>query len=141
MRHISVDWFRLFRYSLLFIAYSGIVMVLMLLYFSSSLEEAWRKGLMLTLEEVEITIELSLTLFIYISFPLLLFRFMYYFSKMLYRGRQENVPLMTYKTLFNPINFLLLPSLLNPEGLMYRRRCLLALLLMVLIYLVILFIT
>ncbi|QQX78480.1 hypothetical protein JK628_12885 [Shewanella sp. KX20019] len=141
MRQITIDWLRLFRYSLLFIAFSLIVTILMLIYFSSSLEEAWQKGLMLTLKEVEITIELSLTLFIYISFPVLLFRFMYYFSKMLYRGRRDGVAILTYKTLFNPLNFLLFPSLLNPNGLMYRRRCILALLLLLLIYLVILLIT
>ncbi|MEZ9822223.1 hypothetical protein AB4238_16625 [Shewanella sp. 10N.286.45.A1] len=87
------------------------------------------------------TLELSLTLFIYISFPVLLFRFMYYFSKMLYRGRQQGVAIITYKTLFNPFNFLLFPSLLNPQGLLYRRCCILALLLLVLIYLVIILIT
>ncbi|MCL1050589.1 hypothetical protein L2755_13260 [Shewanella abyssi] len=141
MRQISIDWFRLFRYSLLFIAFSLMVTILMLIYFSNSLEEAWQKGLMLTLKEVEITIELSLTLFIYISFPVLLFRFMYYFSKMLYRGRREGVAILTYKTLFNPLNFLLFPSLLNPNGLVYRRRCIMALLLMILIYLIILLIT
>ncbi|MFT5789256.1 MAG: hypothetical protein ACI8SJ_001372, partial [Shewanella sp.] len=141
MRQINVDWFRLFRYSLLFIAFSAVVTLVMLLYFSTSLDEAWRKGLMLTLEELEISFELSLTLFIYISFPLLLFRFMYYFSKMLYRGRREGVAMFTYKTLFNPINFLLFPSLLNPNGLLYRTRCILSLLLLVLIYFVILLIT
>jgi len=141
MRQITVDWFRLFRYSLLFIAFSLVVTILMLIYFSNSLEEAWQKGVMLTLKEVEITIELSLTLFIYISFPVLLFRFMYYFSKILYRGRRDGVAILTYKTLFNPLNFLLFPSLLNPNGLVYRRRCIMALLLMILIYLIILLIT
>lgn len=141
MRQINVDWFRLFRYSLLFIAFSAVVTIVMLLYFSTSLDEALRKGLMLTLEELEISFELSLTLFIYISFPLLLFRFMYYFSKMLYRGRLKGVSMISYKTLFNPMNFLLFPSLLNPDGLLYRRRCLLALLLMILIYLIIILIT
>ncbi|WP_044555919.1 hypothetical protein [Shewanella piezotolerans] len=141
MRQITLDWFRLFRYSLLFIVFSLIVTAFMLLYFSASLEEAWHKGLMLTFEELEISLELSLTLFIYISFPVLLFRFMYYFSKMLYRGRQEGVGIITYKTLFNPLNFLLFPSLLNSQGLLYRRRCILALLLLVLIYLVIILIT
>lgn len=141
MRQITLDWFRLFRYSLLFIVFSLIVTSFMLIYFSVSLEEAWHKGLMLTFEELEMSLELSLTLFIYISFPVLLFRFMYYFSKMLYRGRQEGVAIITYKTLFNPFNFLLFPSLLNPQGLLYRRRCILALLLLVLIYLVIVLIT
>ena len=141
MRQITVDWFRLFRYSLLFIAFSLIVTFFMLIYFSANLQEAWHKGLMLTFKELEISLELSLTLFIYISFPVLLFRFMYYFSKMLYRGRQEGVGIITYKTLFNPFNFLLFPSLLNPQGLLYRRRCILALLLLVLIYLVIILIT
>ncbi|MEZ9199173.1 hypothetical protein [Shewanella sp. 10N.286.54.B9] len=141
MRQITVDWFRLFRYSFLFIAFSLIVTAFMLIYFSANLEEAWHKGLMLTFKELEMSLELSLTLFIYISFPVLLFRFMYYFSKMLYRGRQQGVAIITYKTLFNPFNFLLFPSLLNPQGLLYRRRCILALLLLVLIYLVIILIT
>ncbi|MGS0674651.1 hypothetical protein [Shewanella sp. 30m-9] len=141
MQQIRIDWFRLLRYSLLFIVFSMLMTVFMLLWFSNSLEEAWQKGLMLTLAELEMTTELTLTLLIYISFPVLLFRFLYYFSKMLYRGRNPGVAIISYKTLFNPLNFLLFPSLLNSEGLLYRRRCLLALILLTSIYFVILLIT
>ncbi|WP_299806859.1 hypothetical protein [uncultured Shewanella sp.] len=141
MRQITIDWLRLFRYSLLFIIFSMLMTVFMLIWFSNSLKEAWQKGLMLTFSEYEMTLELTLTLLIYISFPLLLFRFLYYFSKMLYRGRNPGVALISYKTLFNPLNFLLFPSLLNPQGLTYRRRCLLALILLTAIYFLILLIT
>ncbi|ABZ76391.1 hypothetical protein Shal_1826 [Shewanella halifaxensis HAW-EB4] len=141
MRQITIDWFRLFRYSLLFIVFSMLMTAFMLIWFSNSLQEAWHRGLMLTFSEFEMTVELTLTLLIYISFPVLLFRFLYYFSKMLYRGRSPGVAVISYKTLFNPLNFLLFPSLLNDKGLLYRRRCLLALILLTSIYFIILFIT
>lgn len=141
MRHISINWFRLFRYSLLFVIFSLLMTVFMLIWFSNSLEDAWNKGLMLTFSEYEMTVELTLTLLIYVSFPVLLFRFLYYFSKMLYRGRQPGIAIVSYKTLFNPLNFLLFPSLLNSQGLTYRRRCLLALILLCATYLTILLIT
>ncbi len=141
MRQITIDWFRLFRYSLLFVFFSMLMTVFILIWFSNSLQDAWQKGLMLTLSEFEMTLELTLTLLIYVSFPILLFRFLYYFSKMLYRGRNPGVAIISYKTLFNPLNFILFPSLLNDEGLLYRRRCLLALILLISIYFIILLIT
>ena len=112
-----------------------------LVWFSNNLEEAWQKAQNLTLSEYEMTVELTLTLLIYVSFPTLLFRFLYYFSKMLYRGRQPGIAIISYKTLFNPLNFLLFPSLLNSQGLTYRRRCILALILLCAVYLTILIIT
>ena len=141
MRQVNIDWLRLFRYSLLFIIFSMLMTVFILIWFSNSLEEAWQKGLMLTFSEFEMTLELTLTLLIYISFPVLLLRFLYYFSKMLYRGRKPGVAIISYKTLFNPLNLLLFPSLLNDKGLLYRRRCLLALILLTAIYFTILLIT
>ncbi|WP_028767143.1 hypothetical protein [Shewanella fidelis] len=141
MRHITINWFRLFRYSMLFVVFSLIMTAFILVWFSNNLEEAWQKAQNLTLSEYEMTVELTLTLLIYVSFPTLLFRFLYYFSKMLYRGRQPGIAIISYKTLFNPLNFLLFPSLLNSQGLTYRRRCILALILLCAVYLTILIIT
>lgn len=141
MRHITINWFRLLRYSMLFVIFSLIMTAFILVWFSNNLEEAWQKAQNLTLSEYEMTVELTLTLLIYVSFPTLLFRFLYYFSKMLYRGRQPGIAIISYKTLFNPLNFLLFPSLLNSQGLTYRRRCILALILLCAVYLTILIIT
>ena len=141
MQHVTIDWFRLLRYSLLFLVFSTLVAMFTVFWFSENLQDAWHKGLMLSVTELEMTLELSLTLFIYVSFPILLFRFMYYFSKMLYRGRKDGVAIISYKTLFNPLNFLLFPSLLNDDGLLFRRRCILALIMMILTYIIIIIIT
>mgnify|MGYP000506396042 CR=1 FL=1 len=61
--------------------------------------------------------------------PLLLIRFAYYFVQLLRRGCKKGVGIFSVKTLFNPFNLLLFPSLLNDDGLSYRRRCLVALIL------------
>jgi len=61
--------------------------------------------------------------------PLLLIRFVYNFIQLLRRGCKKDISAFSVNTLFNPLNLLLFPSLLNDEGLSYRRRCLVALIL------------
>ncbi|HEY5715885.1 MAG TPA: hypothetical protein VIS54_05670 [Psychromonas sp.] len=134
MQQISLDWWRLLRYSLLFSAYLLAITVFILIWFSDGLADAWQKGQMLTRSQMQISLYLGLSLFIFISFPLLLLRFIFYFFHMLYRGRNAGVSVITYKTLFNPFNFLLFPSLLNPQGISCRTRCLWSLTLLVLLY-------
>ena len=141
MQQIVINWPRLFRYSVLFILFSLLVTIFILIWFSSSLEDVWNNGLSFSIAQLSISFELSLTLFIFISFPVLLFRFMFFFAKMLYRGRKPDIAIITFKTLFNPLNFLFLPSLLNPLGMDYRRRCLISLILLISLYLLILLIT
>lgn len=134
MKHIIINWPRLFRYSLLFTIFSVLVAIFILIWLSSRLESAWNNGLSVSIDELLISFELSLTLFIFISFPVLLFRFMFFFSKMIYHGRKPDITILNFKTLFNPLNFLFFPSLLNPLGMDYRRRCLISLILLVLLY-------
>ena len=69
MQHVTIDWFRLLRYSLLFLVFSTLVAMFTVFWFSENLQDAWHKGLMLSVTELEMTLELSLTLFIYVSFP------------------------------------------------------------------------
>jgi len=75
----------------------------------------------------------SLILIIYwgsfIVAPLLLIRFLYNFVQLFRKGCKEGVKAFSINTLFNPLNLLLFPSLLNDEGRSYRRRCLVALIL------------
>ena len=75
----------------------------------------------------------SLILIIYwgsfIVAPLLLIRFLYNFVQLFRKGCKEGVKAFSINTLFNPLNLLLFPSLLNDDGLSYRRRCLVALIL------------
>jgi hypothetical protein len=135
MQQIIINWSRLFRYSLLFFVFSILVTSFILIWFSSSLEDLWNNGIYFSISQLMMSFELSLTLFIFVSFPVLLFRFMFFFSKMLYRGRKTDVGILNFKTLFNPLNFLFLPSLLNPLGIDYRRRCLISLILLISLYL------
>jgi len=134
MQHIVINWPRLFRYSLLFTVFSALVATFILIWFSPRLAEARNSGFSFSITELQVSLELSLTLFIFISLPVLLFRFMFFFSKMIYRGRKPNIAILNFKTLFNPLNFLFFPSLLNPLGIDYRRRCLISLILLVLLY-------
>ena len=134
MHKITIDWWRLLRYSLLFLIYLLLMTVSVLLWFSDDLVDAWQKALVLDISQLRASIYLGFTFFIFISFPVLLFRFLFYFCKMLYRGRNPGVSVITYKTLFNPLNFLLFPSLLNPQGLLYRARCLRSLIFLILVY-------
>ncbi|GAW97681.1 MULTISPECIES: hypothetical protein [Colwellia] len=135
MQQIIINWPRLFRYSLLFIVFSMLVTIFMHIWFSASLEDAWNNGVNFSMAQLTMSFELSLTLFIFIAFPVLLFRFILFFSKMIYRGRKPDVAMLNFKTLFNPLNFLLFPSLLNPVGRDYRRRCLISLILLISLYL------
>jgi len=76
----------------------------------------------------------SLILIIYwgsfIVAPLLLIRFLYNFVQLFRKGCKEGVKAFSINTLFNPLNLLLFPSLLNEVGRSYRRRCLVALILL-----------
>lgn len=78
---------------------------------------------------------MSLIAFVYfgsfIVVPFLPLRFLYYLIFLLRRGRKEGVRIFSIATLFNPINFLLFPSLLNEVGLENRRRCITTLILLV----------
>lgn len=136
MKHIVINGQRLFRYALLFIVFSLLQAIFMLIWFTPSLAKAWDKGLSVSMSELQMSLELSLTLLIFISFPVLLFRFLYFFSKMVYRGRKTNVAILNFQTLFNPFNFLFVPRLLNSLGIDYRRRCLVSLILLAALYLV-----
>jgi len=134
MRQIIINWRRLFRYSLLFIIFSILLTIFILLWFSSNLEGAWSHGIAFSIAELQMSFELSLTLFIFISFPVLLFRFLFFFSKMIYRGRKAGIATFNFQILFNPVNFLFFPRLLNSLGLDYRRRCLVSLILLIALY-------
>jgi len=140
MQHIVINWPRLWRYSLLSIVFSILVTIFILLWFSSSEEDVFSAGLSFSVAQLTMSFELALTLFIFISFPVLLFRFMFFFSKMIYRGRKPEVSIFNFQTLFNPLNFLFISSLLNPLGMAYRRRCLISLILLVSLYLLMLLI-
>lgn len=78
---------------------------------------------------------MSLIAFVYfgsfIVVPFLPLRFLYYLIFLLRLGRKEGVRTFSIETLFNPINFLLFPSLLNEVGLENRRRCFITLVLLV----------
>lgn len=67
--------------------------------------------------------------------PFLITRSIYFFIKMLRHGRKKGVSLFSIKFLFNPINLLILPGSLTPEGLTYRRRSLIAFFLFILMLL------
>jgi len=125
---------------MLFIIFALLLTISMYIWFSPSLAEAWEKGLAFTIKDIKLSMELSLTFFIFISFPVLLFRFMYYFSKMIYRGRKPNVAILNVQTLYNPLYFLFMPRLLNTLGMDYRRRCLVALILLIAVYVTMFFI-
>ena len=140
MQQIVINWQRLFRYSLLFIVFSVLLTIFIFIWFSVSLEEAWKNGLTFSITEFQMSFELSITLLIFISFPVLLFRFMFFFSKMIYHGCKPDVAIFNFQTLFNPVNFLFFPSLLNPLGMDYRRRCLISLILLISLYVMIILI-
>jgi len=107
MKHIVINGRRLFRYALLFIVFSLLQAIFMIIWFSPTLAKAWDTGLSFSMTELQMSLELSLTLLIFISFPVLLFRFLYFFSKMVYRGRKTNVAILNFQTLFNPLTFYL----------------------------------
>ncbi len=134
MLKIDLDWWCLLRYSLLFLVYLLVMTIFILIWYSDSLLDAWQRGQLLTVSQINSFIYLGFAFFISVSFPLLICRFLFYFCNMLYRGRKPGVSVITYKTLFNPVNFLFFPSLLNPEGIAYRVRCLWSLTLLMLVY-------
>ncbi len=78
---------------------------------------------------------ISLITFVYfgsfIIVPFLPLRFLYYLIFLLRHGRKEGIRVFSIQTLFNPINLLLFPSLLNEVGLENRRRCIVTLILLV----------
>jgi len=134
MQQVIINWPRLFRYSLLFLVFSVLITSSILIWFYLREDNVWGSDVSFSIHQLTMSFELSVTLFIFISLPVLLFRFMFFFSKMLYRGRKKDVSILNFKTLFNPINFLFLPSLLNPLGIDYRRRCLISLILLISLY-------
>ena len=75
----------------------------------------------------------SLAILVYfggiVLIPLLLLRFLYYLIIMFRCGLKGGVKVLSVKTLYNPLNILLFPSLLNEQGVTCRRRCLVALIL------------
>ena len=135
MHFVGLDWLRLLRYSLLFSVFLSLLAVFILIWFSGGVVDLWQGGQIFTVSQLRISIYLGLTLFIFVSFPVLLLRFLFYFCNMLYRGRIAGVAVITYKTLFNPFNFLFFPSLLNSQGIACRARCWCSITLLVLVYL------
>lgn len=128
MRYITLKWSRLFSYSVLFITFSVFSTALFMIISTHD----WRNifNLRVQLEGIE----LAFIIAIFIAFPYLIARFLYFFYQLITHGRKENISLFCYQTLFNPINFLFRPSLLNQDGLFHRRRCIIAIILMVCLY-------
>lgn len=83
-------------------------------------------------------VNIALMLLVYggsfIVVPFLLVRFLYNLILLLHHGRKQGVKVVSVQTLFNPINFLLFPSLLNELGLAYRRRCIIAFILLAFLF-------
>ena len=128
MLHISISWRRLLKYTMVFIGFSLIVTAFLLLLLSASLSKffEWRmqySGFIV-----------ASSLFVYVSFPALLIRFIYYFFLLLRDGRKPGIAVVCWQTLYNPLNFLIFASLLNSPGLYYRLRCLVSLFMLVGLY-------
>lgn len=133
MRNVRLDWYRLFGYSLLFLLFSLVVTVGFVFSLTGELNH-------LTQIEVQISgIELAFSLAMFVSIPVLMCRFSFFFYCMVKRGRKTGIGIICYQNLFNPFNFLLLPSLLNHYGLESRRRCLVSATLLLILYLVVFF--
>ncbi len=128
MRNTIIEWPKLFRYSLLFVFISVFMSAILLFGFTRD----WR--VIFDLNVQLIAINLAFIAVIYISFPLLIVRFCYYFYQLVAHGRKEGISLFCYQTLFNPINFLFRPSLLTYEGLTHRRRCVISIVLLLALY-------
>jgi len=128
MRHTTLQWSRLFRYCLLFVFISVLITTLFMFTFAND----WR--IMFDHKIQIMALKLSFIAVIYIAFPYLIVRFFYYFYQLITYGRREGISLFCYQTLFNPINFLFRPSLLTQDGLTHRRRCVVAIVLMVCLY-------
>ena len=69
MRHITISWSKLLRYSLLFLGLSTLVTIGFLTWFSGNLAQALDWNLLVK------GVELPVILIIYVSFPLLMIRF------------------------------------------------------------------
>ena len=133
MRNVRIDWYRLLGYSLLFLLFSLIVTIGFVFSLTGELKQ-------LTQVEVQISgVELAFSLAMLVSIPLLLSRFAFYFYHMVMRGRRNGIGIICYQNLFNPFNFLLFPSLLNSDGLESRRRCIVSVLLLLILYIVVVF--
>lgn len=133
MRNIRFDWYRLLGYSLLFLLFSLIVTIGFVFSITGEVKH-------LTELEVQISgIELAFSLAMFVSIPVLMCRFSFYFYRMVKQGRKSGIGIICYQNLFNPFNFLLFPSLLNRNGQESRRRCLVSLTLLLILYLVVFF--
>lgn len=128
MRYTTFQWTRLVRYCLLFVFSSVFSTALLLLIFTND----WRNIFDFRVQLA--ALELAFIAVIYIAFPFLIARFFYYFYRLITLGRKEGISLFCYQTLFNPINFLFRPSLLTKDGLFHRRRCVIAVILMICLY-------
>jgi len=126
MREISVQLPRLFNHSMLFLALGVIVTVVMIILFRGH----W--SLLLKPEVHLHGMRLALFGVIAITLPLLIIQFCFHLTRLIAIGRLPGVPLLSYQTLYNPINLLFRRSLLNAEGKASRRRCLIAIILLTL---------
>ncbi|WP_076414351.1 hypothetical protein [Shewanella sp. UCD-KL12] len=133
MRNVKIDWYRLLAYSLLFLFFSLIVTVGFVLSLTGEVKHLSQLRVHLS------GIELAFSLAMFISIPVLLIRFGFFFYQMIKRGRRNGIGIICYQNLFNPFNFLLFPSLLNHNGLESRRRCIVAVTLLLILYLVVFF--
>ncbi|MPY26159.1 hypothetical protein [Shewanella sp. YLB-07] len=133
MRNVRIDWYRLLGYSLLFLLFSLVVTIGFVFSLTGNLAH-------LTQIEIQISgIELAFSLAMFVSIPVLMCRFGFYFYRMVKGGRKSDIGIICYQNLFNPFNFLLFPSLLNRNGQESRRRCLVSLTLLLILYLVVFF--
>ncbi|BAJ03702.1 hypothetical protein [Shewanella violacea] len=133
MRNVTLDWYRLLRSSLLFLLFSMLVTVGLVLSMTGEVKH------LLQLEVQLSGIELAFSLAMFISIPLLLIRFSFFFYRMLIAGRKNGIAIICYQNLFNPFNFLLFPSLLNLDGKESRRRCIVSIILLLILYLLVFF--
>ncbi|NRB38780.1 MAG: 5'-phosphoribosylglycinamide transformylase [Pseudomonadales bacterium] len=128
MRKITVDPRRLLQHSAFFMLLSTLITLLALIWFSGSWDSFF------TIKAHTTGLKLTLAMLIYTCFPLLILRFMYYFMVLLKHGRKADVAVFCIDNLFNPFNFLFFPSLLNITGITARRRCLITVILLLLLY-------
>ncbi|QFU21229.1 hypothetical protein FM038_003095 [Shewanella eurypsychrophilus] len=133
MRTVRVDWYRLLGYSLLFLLFSLIVTIGFVFSLTGEMKHLLQLRVHLS------GIELAFSLAMFISIPVLMFRFSFFFYRMVKRGRRNGIGIICYQNLFNPFNFLLFPSLLNHIGLESRRRCIVSVTLLLILYLVVFF--
>ena len=133
MRTVRVDWYRLLGYSLLFLLFSLIVTIGFVFSLTGEMKHLLQLRVHLS------GIELAFSLAMFISIPVLMLRFSFFFYRMVKRGRRNGIGIICYQNLFNPFNFLLFPSLLNHNGMESRRRCIVSVTLLLILYLVVFF--